>query len=479
MKGFHCCFLCAIVLSVSNVAYTQSLNPLQFGLEDATNGTERYEVLLRCHQTAQEKGATINYKGIDTIQIEIPKNNIPIPLTDNVDFYGVTIVVENKQKNLPLFEMKDDMISIEVDGYGVDNGNFKRYDKLKEGISLLIVEDGNPWCIRQGYDTKVFRKDVIVVKSGTALNKPIISYSSPQSNPIVRFRKVDNTKKTIKNLNFVRAPESTFITYCFRIENQYNIRLNNILISTPLVTSIYGDAAIQLENCANVSLNDITILGTYSQEDKFGYGLSLENVYNLKVNNLYARSKWGIFGSNCLQKISLKKCDLNRFDIHCYGRDLKAVRCKFSGLYNQVSSVFGTVLFNKCEFENFIPLLIESSYNAYTAFDLVFKNCMFHLDDKHNYIMTLFGVPEVNNERPELKRKSLPNITMKDCTVSLSEGLESWELVKTGGVYYKDKFDYISSIDIKGLKTLGNKEVVFKLFSESIKTTDSINVKIR
>jgi hypothetical protein len=39
--------------------------------------------------------------------------------------------------------------------------------------------------------------------------------------------------------------------------------------------------------------------------------------------------------------------------------------------------VFGTVLFDGCRFTDFVPVLLEPTYNAYTPFTLVFKDCTF------------------------------------------------------------------------------------------------------
>ena len=226
-------------------------------------------------------------------------------------------------------------------------------------------------------------------------------------------------------------------------------------------------------------MNDICVNGTYSRTDKFGYGVGMVNIYRLTIKKMYARCNWGVFGSQSINNVVLKDCDINRFDIHCYGRDVKAVKCKFSNLYNQFSSVFGSISFEKCEFTNFIPFLIESSYNAYTPFDVKWKDCTFNLDDKHNYIMTLFGVPEQYNERPELRRKCLPNISITNCKVKLADNMNKWYLIHTGGVKYMDTFDYISEISLKGVKVYNSKGKDFELSTEKLKYSNSVNTEIK
>lgn len=278
--------------------------------------------------------------------------------------------------------------------------------------------------------------------------------------------------KSIKNLVFIRSASSTYKTYCFRIENQYKIELSNITIITPQNTTITGDAAIHIENCADVTLNNITINGTYSKKNEFGYGISLLNVYNLKVKKMFARCNWGgVFGTQSLNRVYLKDCDINRFDIHCYSRDVRVVNSKFSDMYNQFSSVYGEVMFEKCTFENEIPVMIESSYNAYTPFELKFDKCTFFLNGKKNYLMTLFGVPEAYNDRPELRRKSLPNVIVKNCKVLLADDVKRWSLIHTGGVSHKDSFDFISDVTMENVRVEGNKKAEFVLSTEELRTT--------
>ncbi len=191
---------------------------------------------------------------------------------------------------------------------------------------------------------------------------------------------------------------------------------------------------------------------------------------------MFARAKWGVFGTYCLQDVILKDCDINRFDIHCYGKNIKAEGCRFTGMYNQFSSVYGYIAFDNCVFTDFTPVLIESSFNAYTPFELSFKRCKFNFNKQHNYVLTLFGVPQQENERPELKQKSLPNITMKNCKIRTTDEIEKWYLIWTGGDNWKGRFGHIRSIKITGLKC--DKEDGLCLFSEKVKTENSMNVKV-
>lgn len=476
MKPRGYLLLIFIMYAILPVAYGETINPRQYGLDKAANGVEACQVLQRCHADAVRKGATVSYKGIDTLKIEIPQGFTSIPLTEKVDFAGVTIIIENKTKDCYLFAKNSSLAEVNILGSEIDSGNFKRNKNLQSGHFLLIIEDAEPWCGRNGYVSKVKRKDAMIVKGGISSNLPISSYSSPVSKPQGWYRSIDSHKKTIRNLIFVRTQNSTYNTNCLKIENQYNIELKNITIQTPEDSVKYGDKAIHIENCVDVVLNDITINGTYSQLREYGYGISLFNIANLKVYRMYGRGNWGVFGTHCLNNVMLTNCDINRFDIHCYGRDVRAKGCMFNDLYNQFSSMYGAITFNKCEFKNFIPLLIESSYNAYTPFDVVWENCTFHLDKKNNYIMTLFGVPEPYNSRLELRRKCLPNITIQNSRVVLADDVDKWYLIQTGGVKYQDSFDYISSVNID-VDVYGKAGVKYDFSTEPLKTTNRINIK--
>ncbi len=467
--------LIATCLSVN----AKTVNPVQYGVRNAKNGKEIYEALYRCHNDAIKMCARISYSGIDTLRLEIPKDFKPIPLTSDVDFAGVTIIVDNKQKECSLFTLTEDLQRVDVTGDEIDNGDFSKNKILREGTYLLVIEDQEPWCGRKGYVSKVVRKDAMLIKNGRASNRPIASYRTPASKPIGYYRQTETSKQRIRNLNFIRLEGATDKTYCVDVRNLYNVELNNIVVKTPKDEDKYADKAIHIENCVNVILKDVKILGTYSQERKYGYGISLFNISNLKVIGMYGRGNWGVFGTHCLNSVSLRDCDINRFDIHCYGRDVKAVNCKFSDMYNQFSSVFGEISFEKCLFENEIPVLIESSYNAYTPFELTFKNCTFYLNKEINYLITLFGVPEPINPREELRKKCIPNITIRNCSVLLDDDVNEWFLVKTHGLKYKGEMDYLSLIDIQGMTVNGCDNAMLKLFSEKVPLKRELMVKTK
>lgn len=459
----------------------QTVSPIDYGLRTARNGKEIYDVLLKCHQDAVKRKCGVSYEGIKELILEIPNEAKSIPLTSYTDFANVRLKVKNTYKNIELFRLSQNLTAIKnVKGKDIDSGDLSEYPELSMGRKLLVIEDENPWVEnRKGYDYGAIRMDIMLVKDGRATNKPIMKYGTATSKPKAAFCEVGKEKTIIKNLLFIRDASSTKKTMLVDLRNLYNVEIANVLIETPNNDEIYGDAAIQIRNCVDVTLNDITVRGTYSLYNHFGYGVNLNNVYNLKVNRMYARAKWGVFGTNNMNTVTLRNCDINRFDIHCYGRDVKSVNCKYSGLYNQFSSIYGTLSFNKCTFTDFTPVLMEPTYNAYTPYDIVFKNCTFNLTKKRDYIFTFSGLSDVENSRPELRRKCMPNIVFKNCKVNIADDVKTWYLVRTGKVDYKGMLDYVSEITMKNVRVNGEADFIISTIDLKTSKTTIINIDLR
>lgn len=468
--------LILIVLSLCLVipSFAQSVSPLDFGLQKARDGKDRYYSIKACHEYAIKNGVGVSYAGIKEIDIEIPKDATRIPLSKNTDFCNVILNVTNNNVDITLFHLYTPLYRCDIRNANVNSGSFIDIKDLAEGNKLVIVEDANLWVAnRRGYDYGAKRMDILVTKDGRAQNTRTYPFNNGSKVKGV-YCSYSKAFKTIRNLEFRRTSNSTKITNVVFVENQVNVILSNISVHTPQNTKMFGDGAIQVKNSSNITLDQIKVVGTYSLSNKYGYGISINNVYDLKINRMYARANWGVFGTNNINKATLRDCDINRFDIHCYGRDVRCYNCKFSDLYNQFSSVYGDVYFENCTFTNFIPMLIESSYNAYTPFDLTFKSCTFNLTASKNYLMTLSGLEAAHNSRLELSRKALPNITIQNCTVNLADDVKDWYIIHTGRVAYKEPLDYISKLELNRLKINGNAD--HKVFSTELKTTNPLKV---
>lgn len=468
-------------------AMERSVSPLQFGLNQTKTGEERYYVLQKTHNEATRLGVGVSYAGIDKINLVIPKGAKSLPITQYTDFAGVTFHVENQQKNMYLFILSAKLFPVEISGKEIDGGNFSKNKALRTGRKLLIVNDENPWVEnRAGHDYGAARKEIMLIKNGKSSNGPVQSYCTPASKPVGFYCDVSQIPKTIfKNLTLNRTVTSTYKTNLVRIDNHYDIELSNITINTPDGSGLYGDRAIFLVNCLKIVMENITINGTYSQKrdaaygQKYGYGISLNNTYDYYARNIYARANWGVFGNNNVHKAFLENCDINRFDIHCYGRDISFKKCNIVNLYTSYGSVYGTISYKNCTFTDCRPILTGYSYNTYVGYDVLFMDCIFNLDKKHNSLIDFSGFATEENSRPELKEKCLPNVSMFNCHVNVAEGMKEWYIYNTAKAKgYKGYFNYISQVVIHNLST-NDKNAKMNIFSKEIKLKNKININIK
>lgn len=466
MKSHHLCFLYSTFLVIAScfgptVNAGDDLSPISFGIFDAKNGVERYDCLYRTHCAALEAGVNVSYKGIDSLDIEITEGVKSIPLTENTDFCGLVLRVHNKAKKHFVFELSQSTKELRIEKSKIDSGDFSDVYQVSSGKVVMVLEDKNPWVRnRRGYEYGAIRKDIVFLENGMAINKPIAPYNTDTSFPSVHYFKASLRTKRFSNITFIRSPQNTMRAFLIRISNQNDVELSNIVCKTPK-NNLTSDQIISVIDCANIVFKNIQIFGSYSQINKSGYGISMNNVYNVSFYNLNAHADWGIFGNNNVNTIKLFNCDINRFDVHCYGRDIFFEKCIFRNLYNQFSSIFGTVSFRKCEFFDFIPVLFEPSYNAYTKFDLIFKNCVIHANKEKNYLISGGELKGINTgERAELSRQEYPNLYINGLKI---------ELPKEENNYYIYRFrpntllsTYIEGIHrVKRIKFLsaGNKKI--------------------
>lgn len=398
---------------------------MQFGLERAKSGQERFWVIYNTHIAALQKGLNVDYGRIDTIQIEIPKNAETIPLPEHTNFGNAVIVVKNKTKNYTLFSLHN-----ALENYTTNIDCIEKKRKVQEdGEFIVIIEDEKPWVEnRRGYSYGHMRKDIVYVNNGKVNGSLVASYMTEESKPKFSRSFVTGSPKCIQNLTVIRDSLSTYKTFIFKIENQYNVKFNNLTIFTP-PNIWYGDVAVKIDNCYKVHIENTTINGTYSEVDNYGYGISMNNVQDVSIKNLKARAEWGIFGNNNVNNVRLDDSDINRFDVHCYGKDVKFEKCTFRDLYNQFSSMYGTISFKNCRFIDFTPVLFESSYNAYTKFDLRFKNCTVEAGEKRRYLISGGGLNgDKTKNRKELSQQEYPNLYIDGLKVYMPDNVDSYSI---------------------------------------------------
>ncbi|MBR1849802.1 MAG: right-handed parallel beta-helix repeat-containing protein [Bacteroidales bacterium] len=393
-------------------------------LDSASSDANRYRALLAAHRHARETHTTVNYAGVDTLYLEIPADAEPIPLADTTDFGGLTIYVRNNAKHISLFAMSAQFATIELTKIMVDSGQFGTVPQLATGLKLLLLTDAHPWTYRNmgskgGYTC--YRKDILLLSDGQAANSPISPYNTDSTQLQCSWTAVTATPKLVANLTMHRLPGSQYRTNCVALNGQNNVTLRNITVTTPK-SKLIADGIFSISNCTNITVEDVTVDGTYSGYGRYrhyGYAFSMNNDWNTLFRNVVADGNWGVFGTNNLSLTTLDSCDVNRFDIHCYGRDARMVRCTLRNKQTQFSSMFGTVVYDSCNFVDCIPLRIRSSYNAYTPFDVVMRHCTFETTLRYHSLINFMMLDTAENIRPELAEKCYPNVDIDDLTITV------------------------------------------------------------
>lgn len=439
----------------SDSAKSQSLSPIDFGLFEAQSDSERYEVLYKTHVAALKADVDVDYSGIDTLTIEVTKTSQRIPLGRVSDFKGLRLRVRNKSKLTYLFERKQSAKSITIDKSLLDGEDFSSVPELAMGLYQLTIEDQNPWVEkREGHNYAATRRDILLICDGLSRNNTVAPYNNAYSDPKCTLCAMDEDEKpvVIQNLTFLRDEGNTYKVMLFSISQQNNLQFRNITVKTP-DSKLTADAVFDISNCTNVLFENVTIDGTYSRSDYYGYGILMNNVWNSRFVRLVGHAKWGIFGTNNINMATLQECDLNRFDIHCYGRDVEMKSCKFSNLYNQFSSLYGTLSYKKCRFVNFVPVLLEPSYNAYTPFELKIEDCVFDASSSRYFLVSAGKLDGPANTRPELAKKCWPNVTIKNMTVNVPDDVNQFVIFNPKTKQEKENVIYsLNKLIINGLK---------------------------
>lgn len=434
----------------------ESISPLDFGIDTAATGEGRYMALYHAHLAAVRQHLNVDYSQVGDIDIDVPADAKPIPLADHNDFHGIVITVGNNAKDATLFLLQGNATETDLPQGLIDGGDFRSLPQLAHGKCLLLIKDLKPWTERQGYGYYHYRNDILSLVDGLAENHVIMPYSDTlTSKAACLVVRTDGKQHTICNVTLRRKEGAKHKTYFLNVSQMSNVLLENITLITPYDREKYSDGALNISSCAHVVVRNLLIDGSYSQIDQYGYGIAMNNVWDARFEHVIGRNcRWGVFGANNLSNITLEDCDLNRFDIHCYGHDVTLRRCLFRDQRVQYSSVFGTILYDSCTFRHCVPLYIRPSYNAHVPFDVTMQHCTFEttsIRDRVN-IFDMGMLHPDTNPRPELAQKSWPNITIKDLTIRMGFGTRRVYLFRIeGGTRDASPLAYCSNITIDGL----------------------------
>lgn len=469
--------------SFSNAPLVTSISPLDYGLREAQTGIERYYALYNAHCDAINKDLPVSYTGIGTLEIELPQDFKSIPLSRHTDFSNVVIFVTNQVKHAPLFTMISEQTNLAMDKKIIDQLDFSFIPELASDDQLLILTDNHPWTERRGYGYCVYRKDIIWVHNGHGINATIAPWNTDSTKLSATYINIDTSLKVVKGLTLHRTENSSFRTNFITLNGQYNVLLEDIHITTPK-SKMINDQAFGVYNSARITFRNITVDGTYSGYGRwrdYGYAFSMNNTWDCHFEHVTADGNWGVFGTNNLSTTILEDCDINRFDIHCYGYNASLHRCILKQRQTQFSSMYGTVLFDSCQFIDCIPVRIRSSYNAYTPFDIQMNNCTFELTRRHHALVNVMLLDTALNSRPELSEKCWPNLQINNMNVIVPRNVRTMYLIDpTGTLSELEKpVGYIQKINAAGLHIIrpnGDKaDISIRLSSHEFATKNKLS----
>ncbi len=481
-------FLVLILFSLSPLFLLgEGISPYDYGMKEAKTGSERASVLYKTHMAAIKAGIPVDYSGISSIDLEITRSFKSIPMGSGCDFQGVVFNVINNYKNdVELFSFSQKAKDVSVSVSSIDKGFFSEYPELNKGYYLLIISDRNYWVDnRVGYSYGHIRRDVLLVKDGRSQNSVIAPYNNPESAPQCSYCSVSDVQKVMANLTINRSGGSKYRTTCIKLQNQNNVLIKRVTINTPK-NDLSGDSAIKVQNCTNVTFEDVVINGTYSQKNKFGYGFNINNAWNTTFIKVKGNGEWGVLGNNNMSDTILRNCQVNRFDIHCYGRNAYLADCVFDGgergWYCGGSSIFGTIQYDRCTFTNCTPIAYGDSYKTAVGSEIVFNDCVFNVTKNKNSIFSTSVLNKNINPRKGLSQKNLPNIQINGMVINVPKGVDKISLYGfSKGVSYTDEIGYLSKVSLKKIQIVcenTDKPVIFRLFSVPVKTIKTPHVEI-
>lgn len=447
----------------------------------AANSKTLFQELKSIHEGARNSNTPIVYpnsvtgnpnKKIQLTLLSETETIVPIKSPRQVDFNGWTIeITVSNQWNINntvqtpyLFVLGENRESEELSVSGIrksaiDAGCFTDISQLNSGTKLVFVKDSTPWTFRNetpnsywsggvfstpwanwNENESKIRTDILLVKNGMAINRPIAPYDSMQSTPVVTYMNANEDQAYFKNLTFNRSASCCKVINLAFIGRLNNVIVQNIHVTTASTNSLTNDACLTMTKITNLTIQNYDINKTYSSVSNHGYGLSMNCIWNLIIKDSHATGPmWGVLGCNDLNYVRLENCSLNRFDIHCYGRDVTCINCLFqndnyianlpssasgsssiNNNYNRLSSFYGTLSYHNCTFNGFYPLLTDYTYNVYSDYDIFIENCSMKIylsETAFLFRMGFWAAPL--NHRQKHIRKCWPNVFIDGLTISL------------------------------------------------------------
>lgn len=450
-------------------------------LSGAKSGEERYEAIYKAHIMALAMGREPDYSGVGTVELTVPSHPKVIPVGRNIDFKGTVFKVRDNVSDIYLFSMMNSSRKVTVTGKNIDSADYSSVPELASGLYVFRVQDDSLWVAnREGYDYGATRRDAVLVRDGKGSCEPCYSYDTPATRLNCSYCPADDELKTFSNVSLIRDPQSTYKVSLLQTSWQNNLKISKIFIQTPQDNDWYGDHAISITNSTNILCEDITFDGTYSQTDHYGYGLSCNSLWNATFRRISSHSRWGVFGCNNLHNSTLEDSDCERFDTHCYGKNITVRNSTITGRGIPVSSIYGTILVENCKFVNCYFYSTRTDYNSYVPFTMVIRDS--EITPKSTSLMSMGRLNTVTNSRPELAKKNWPDVKIENLTINVPSGYTDMYLFTSSANNLGKPLGNISEVSIDGLKfnyKSGARTVSFHISQYRIRTEGKFTLGLK
>lgn len=467
-----------------------------------------YEGIKKAHDVANLNGYEVRATKSEYHIFKTDHVN-PIVIKTNTDWNNAKFVIHDE--NIMDYETKDYQI-FRIQGYEKNtiitdenilksitlNKNTKRIAQLSGyGNCLCVVYNSNKkQFIRVGNNENSGQdqRDVFKIdNNGNILND--INWDFEQITQIKLFP-IPDEQIVIKNANFETilpnensSQDNGYISrniVCYRsntiIENIKHELNDDEIIAGPY----YG--FLQIAWAADVEIKDSKFVA-HKFETASNYDLIIEHSCDVRLNNvtsddIEAKDKWGITGTNYTKDITFEKCRLNRIDAHCGIHNLNIKDCEL-GIYGITVVGSGELNITDTNFSQRTSFIyLRDDYGATWDGSININNCEFEYlitpepriinfyiqDSNHNFGYDQY-LPNISIDGLIINDSNLPQ-SAKDiyifCNTKNNTGIENGDI--------RNVYNLPQNITLKNISTKSGRTL--KLFyNEFYNSLDELKIK--
>lgn len=382
---------------------------------DQVSSTKNYENVATLINNYKNKVRWCN----ETILCTITDTEIHLIPGIDYNFDGLTLDCTNNNSQRNLFSLVSEPLSSEAST--IEDLAADEIFNMARG--LIFAYDPTPLYKRSGdHDYNYFRHDVFLVENNIVLGSPCLPYDA-ETQLELSYIILNYNSTQVRNLNVIRRGDADLrVLYAVY---QYNLIVDNLCVDT-LVNFDEMDGAFSIDNVHTLIFNNITINKGYRDTRGANYIFELYWITNLLCNNIKAAySTWGCFGTRGINGAHIQNSTINRFDIHCYGKNILATNCIFVNNFNQCQCTTGYITFRNCSFIDHRGLMIYDTPVGVPC-KVTYEDCDIELKSDSGHLL-LFRIRESSNINARLFNNFyLPDLNVVNCKVSYVEKPSTW-----------------------------------------------------